>query len=222
MSWDPLSSSKSLIRRISDLSVSYLWYLERQRQFGNCASKDNSQFSDGIKILKYLPGLKNQHSWAVSKCRCNLLFEAFGFLQRTLRVGKAYMGGELPSAGASALGSVCALTTVLGRMCTARTHHKEPGSNAMTFCHMRIEPCALFMELKSRSRARAVNRTSLGREVKFSVNTEAAPCGACNKVTNGEGHFPPHVVKFYKFFKPSVWDLAPSDGKKVHCRQCSD
>lgn len=58
MSWDPLSSSKSLIRRISDLSVSYLWYLERQRQFGNCASKDNSQFSDGIKILKYLPGLK--------------------------------------------------------------------------------------------------------------------------------------------------------------------
>lgn len=99
---------------------------------------------------------------------------------------------------------------------------QRAGLKCHDICHMRIEPCALFMELNSRSRARAVNRTSLGREVKFSVNTEAAPCGACNEVTNGGEHFPPHVVKFYKFFKPSVWDLAPSDGKKVHRRQCSD
>lgn len=99
-----------------------------------------------------------------------------------------------------------------------RARHKESGSNAMTFCHMRIERCALFMELKSQSRARAVNRSSLGREATFSVNTEAATCGACNKVRNGGGYFPPQVVKF--FLRPSVWDLAPSDGKKVHCRQC--
>lgn len=116
------------------------------------------------------------------------------------------LGRQLPSDGASALGSASASTTESGLMRTActRVHvTKASGSNAMTFCHMHIESCALFMELKSRSRARAVNRTSLGGRVKFSVNIEATTCGACNKVTNGTGHFTSPGLKLFYLRRPS-------------------